>query len=176
METPIEMMYNAAKVDIPAEAEHLQRLTNKLQAALATLNVQSAEAGDPPVLTSMLHVGGDMHAVLGRAVTSMDNCAVAIQLTADDYVQTDEQARADYEAMSDHLKNLPMSTHQTTPLPAPEAPGYDVQAPPYAGPPGSTVHVDAAEDPILPSEDEADRGDGSEDQPDVPEIERDEWS
>ncbi|GAA1504577.1 hypothetical protein [Nocardioides humi] len=173
METPIEMMYRAAKKDIPAEADHLTRLTNKLQASLATLNVEAAHAGDPAVLTSMLHVGGDMHAVLGRAVTTMDNCSVAIKITADDYVATDAQAKADFDAMSDELKNTPMPTpHETTELPNPEAPGYDVEVPPPYGPPGTTHHVDAEEDPTPPSEDQSDRGDGGENQPDVPDVDR----
>lgn len=175
MQSPIELMYQAAKVDIPAEAAHVARIANRLQEALSTLNVESAHAGDPALLTSMLHVGGDMLAVLGKAVTTMDNCAVAVKLTADDYVATDDQAAADYENMNDRLKNQQMPPkHETTPLPNPEAPGYDVESPqPFPGPP--TTHIDPEEDPTLPSEDAGERGDGSENQPGIPDVDRD-WN
>lgn len=173
MDTPIEIMYKAAKVEIPAEADHVTRIANKLQASLTILNQEASRAGDPAAMVSMLHVGGDMHVVLSGAATTMDNCALALKATADDYVATDDQARADYNAMSDSLKNGEIPTHDPAPLDNPEAPGYEVNVPPYAGPPGTTHHVDPAEDPTPPSEDQEDRGDGSEDQPGVPDVDRD---
>lgn len=173
METPIAMMYRAAKTDIPAEAAHVARIANHLQSCLSVMDVQSAHAGEPAVLTSMLHVGGDMLSVLGRAVTSMDNCSVALILTANDYVATDDQARADYDALSSTLRDAPTETHPTASLPNPEAPGADVPLPSGPYPPGQTGHVDPNEAPVDPEQEREDRGDGGDDQPGIPEIDRD---
>lgn len=173
MQTPIERMYHAAKVDIPAEAAHLMRIANHLQSCISIMDAQSARAGEPAVLTSMLHVGGDMHSVLSRAVTTMDNCSVALLITADDFVKTDDRAAADYAAMSTHLQNAPTPTHTPDELPAnPEDDGYDVDTgfPPY---PGEDNHVDPNPDPTDPDDESSGRGDGSEDQPAIPETERD---
>lgn len=174
METPIELMYKAAKTDIPAEGSHVARIANHLQQCLSVMDVQSARAGEPQVLSSMLHVGGDMHAVLRRAVTSMDNCSVAVLVTAQDYVATDAQARADYDNMNSRLKNAPTPSHPTTPLPNPEAPGATVNAPSPVYPPGHTVTIEPNEDPVDPEREREERGDGGGNQPGIPEIDR-EW-
>ena len=173
MDTPIELMYKAAKQSIPAEAAHVASIANKLQGSLSVLDRQSSLAGDPALLVSMSHVGGDMHAVLGRAVKSMDNCSQALLITANDFVQTDDQARADYEAMDKNLKNAPTPSHPTTELPPPEKPGHEVENTTPIGPPGTTTTVDPTEDPGSSAQDQEDRGDGSDDEPGIPEVDRD---
>jgi hypothetical protein len=174
METPIELMYKAAKDSIPAEALHVSSIANKLLASLSVIDRETAHAGEPALLVSMLHVGGDMHAVLQSAVKSMDNCSQALLVTANDYVATDAQARADYDNMNQGLRDREVPTHPTDERHGdPETPGFEVETPPYVGPPGQTQHVDPTEDPTTPDEDEADRGEGGEDVPDVPEVERD---
>lgn len=174
METPIELMYKAAKVSIPAEAAHVASIANKLQACLSVLDRQSSRAGDPALLVSMLHVGGDMHAVLGQAVKTMDNCSQALLLTAKDYVDTDDQAQEDYNNMGDALKTKSTPSHPTNELPNPEKPGHEVENTAPIGPPGTTTHIDPTEDPGSSAQDQEDRGDGSEDLPAIPEIDR-EW-
>lgn len=177
METPIELMYKAAKTEIPAEASHVARIANHLEKCLSVMDLQSARAGEPKVLTSMLHVGGDMHAVLRRAVTAMDNCSVAVLVTADDYVATDAQARAHYEKMSSRLKNATApSHHPTTALPHPEAPGATIKVPnpPILPPTDNTVTIEPTEDPVDPQREREERGDGGGNQPGIPGIDR-EW-
>jgi hypothetical protein len=174
VETPIELMYKAAKQSIPAEAAHVASIANKLQGSLSVLDRQSSLAGDPALLVSMAHVGGDMHAVLSTAVKSMDNCSQALLITANDFVQTDDQARADYNAMDQNLRNAPTPSHSTNELTPPELPGHEVDNTTPIGPPGTTTHVDPTKDPESSTEDQDDRGDGGDNQPGIPEVDR-EW-
>jgi len=181
MQSPLERMYHAAKVDIPAEAAYLQRITNNLRGYLSDFDVASAEAGEPAVMTSMLHVGGDMLAVLRRAVTSLDNAADAVLITANDYRDTDDRARQDYQDLDQSLKSSPVPDHPTQSLPEPEKPGAELPAPPPGGPyppgpiPTEPPRMDPNEDPPDPEDQREERGDGSENQPEVPEIDRPEW-
>ena len=78
METPIKAMYQAAKVNIPAQGDRVTTVANTLAAELSTLDRQASHAGDPAALVSLLHVGGDMHSVLKVAVDSLDNMAAAL--------------------------------------------------------------------------------------------------
>lgn len=117
-------MYHAGKKDIPAEGRHAERISNHLYDILSSLDLQSAMAGDPALMTSMLRVGGDVYDVVRGAVKAIDHCASAVIKTADDFRTHDQQAARDYQALSDDLKHTRIPTHQQSPeLADPEAPG-----------------------------------------------------
>lgn len=104
----IEFMLAAAKVNIPNTADRLYDLTKTLHGHLTTLNQQSALAGDPAFLRTMLTVGGDVYEVLRPGVTSLNNAAGAVLKTAMDFKNTDEDAARDFERMNaaEGLTNL----------------------------------------------------------------------
>lgn len=171
--SPMELLYQAAKKDIPAEAVHLSGITNRLQTFLDVMDVATAKAGEPAAMVSMLHVAGDVHAVLRRAVKTMDNCSAALLATANDYAQTDAQARADYDKLGPKLRNSPLPKHPTTPMPKPEKPGYTVDVPPFLYPPGhgpGKVRIDPNPTPVDPDDEQKQRGDGGDDDPHIPEV------
>ena len=105
MMTSMEAMYRAGRQEIPHEAEQIQKISRDLYDVIDIVNVESAHAGDPKILVDMLTIGGDLYDVLRAAVvTSLNNCATAVILTADDYRETDDQAASDYKNMDDSLK------------------------------------------------------------------------
>ncbi|WP_141012475.1 hypothetical protein [Nocardioides sambongensis] len=173
MDTPIEAIYRAAKEEIPAEGDYLTRIAGSLQSAITTLDRQTAHAGEPALMTSMLRVGGDIYDVLHLAVRSLDNASLALIMTADDFVNTDDEARADYEKLSGDLKDAELPHHSTEELGDPEAPGYDVEHP-MPMPPGST-HVDPSVDPVTPDQDSEARDAGEDPQPELPEAPGRDW-
>lgn len=178
MDNPIQAMYQAAKVEIPAEGDLVNRIAGHLKTALDTLDRQTAHAGEPALMTSMLHVGGDVHDVLHSAVRSLDNAAQALVLTANDLVNTDDQARQDFDGLDGRLRDAEMPSHSPEAVDSPEAPGYDAEQPmPYPGPPGGTVHVDPTEAPDHPDEDREEREDNlaDQDQPELPDAPGREW-
>jgi len=148
--TNIERMYNAGKNDIPHAASRLSDISGRLYEHLQVFNTQSALAGDPPLMTSMLRVGGDLYDVLRGGVESLNNCADAVIRTADDFVQTDEDARDDYRTMDQKLKDAPLPEDETVPpvLVDPEAPGATTPGP---GDGGDTT--ESTPEPETPEED-----------------------
>lgn len=100
----MEAMYRAGREEIPAEAEHIRKISRELYDVIDIVNVESAHAGDPKILVDMLTIGGDLYDVLRSAVTSLNNCATAVIATADDFRRTDDDAARDYAAMDDSLK------------------------------------------------------------------------
>jgi hypothetical protein len=161
IDTNIERMYYAGKHDIPNAADELSTIASRLYHHLVTFNKQSALAGDPAIMTSMLQVGGDLYDVLRGGVTSLNNCAGALIKTADDFVRTDEDARDDYRQMDGKLKNAPLPTEATTTpeLTDPEAPGAVAPAPPIYG---GNETIESTPDPEAPSVD-AERRESQED-------------
>jgi hypothetical protein len=124
IETHLGILYRAGKIDVPAEAAKLGPPASSMYDCVDALNVQSALMGDPPILRDLLAVGGEMYDVLGRAVTSLNNCASALVRTADYFASTDDQAARDYAALDGQLKNEVPATYYPPPqLPHPEAPG-----------------------------------------------------
>lgn len=173
MDTPIEAIYKAAKEEIPAEGDYLTRIAGHLHSAITTLDRQTAHAGEPALMTSMLRVGGDIYDVLHLAVRSLDNASVALIMTADDFVNTDDQAREDYENLSQDLKDAEMPHHSTDELGNPEDEGYDVENP-MPMPPGTT-HVDPSEDPDTPDQDREQRDAQEDSQPELPDAPGRDW-
>lgn len=145
MQTNLERMYLAGRRELPKAAEELRGVVNHLSESLATIDTQSAKAGDPPVLRSMLLVNGDVHDVLRQAIGTLYDAATAIILTADDFVATDEDARQDLARLAQEVRDMPDPTAPTPPPAAgnPEAPG----APGTASTP----------DPVDPKEDRSSR-------------------
>ena len=152
IDTNIERMYVAGKKDMPQAAETLSGISIRLYEHIQVFNKQSALAGDPAIMTSMLQVGGDLYDVLRGGVVSLNNCGHALIRTADDFVRTDEDARDEYRTMDASVKNLPLPTDAIVPLENkdPEAPGATTEAPPIYG--GNQTTPSTA-DPDAPSVD-----------------------
>ncbi len=125
METDLERMYRAGKDYIPKSAERLRSTSTKFHELLQVFDTQSALAGDPTVLRNMLMVGGDTYDVLRGGVDNLYNCAEAVVKTADDFRETDAQARDDFARMDARVKELPTPTEKPAPpsIGDPEKPG-----------------------------------------------------
>lgn len=147
MKTDLERMYLAARKEMPAAAEDLSTVVTNLLDSIETLNTQSAKAGDPQVLRSMLRVGGDVHDTLRKAVSTLHDAATALELTADDFVATDEQARTDLNQIDQRVLDLP----------EPDSTEHD--PPPSAGTPEAegAPGTPSTGDPVDPQEDRSDR-------------------
>lgn len=170
MQTPLQAMYEAAVKKIPAHGDRVTGVANTLAGAINILNVQAAYAGDPPCMTSLLHVAGDVDNVLRVAVTSLDSCSAALIATAKHYRDTDEQAAADFAGISDSIKNAPLPHHTTTSVGDPEKPGFEATSNLPPGFPGSgqTVHVDPSPDPTSAEQEQQHRDDHEPTAPSAP--------
>ena len=126
LETDLERMYRAGKEYIPKSAERLRKTSTTFHDLLEVFDKQSALAGDPTVLRNMLRVGGDTYDVLRRGVGNLYHCAEAVVKTADDFRETDAQARDDFARMDSRLQG-PADRPREKPAPPsigdPEKPG-----------------------------------------------------
>lgn len=107
LETPIERMYRAGKEYIPDQAQRLAIMDGHLRSGMSAVNTFSAQLGDPAVMTQMLGVCDMVHAALRRGVISLNDCALAMIATADDFVASDTQALTDFSALSEDLVDGP---------------------------------------------------------------------
>lgn len=172
MQTPIQDMYTAAKQTIPAHGERVGGIASTLAGTINALNTQTAYAGDPAALVSMLHVAAEIDGVLRKAVTSLDNISAALIATANDYVATDGNAREDFDAMNQDLVDLtPPPSPRPPSIGTPQDPGYEYtpNLPPFM-PPGSQgpIHVDPSIDPESPDTEQENRADDEPSAPTVP--------
>lgn len=161
----LEYMYAAGKKHIPDTADRLAAVAAHLHQHLQVFDQQAALAGDPAVMRTMLRVGGEVYDVLRGGVTSLNNCALAVIATAEDFVRTDEDARDDYRRMDatldgQSLKDLPTPgpAEPPPPLENPEAPGADLPdgTPWHPGLPGD---VPTTPEPQSPEADRRERED-----------------
>lgn len=158
---PIVKLYTAARQGMPDQAEDLALIGGRLETIVSTLDNQTAQAGDPPALRDMLVVAGLIHDGVRRGIATINHAAVALELTADDYVNTDAQARRDFDAWGGALKDMDVPE---TPVPgnigSPEDPGFVVGANNDVG--GIPRYIPPSDyDPTPPSEDKADRDEGA---------------
>lgn len=125
VETNLERMYRAGKIEIPEFADFVSRASSDFYASLQVFDQQAALAGDPGFLRSMLEIGGVTYTSFRHAVTTLNNCATAVLLSADHYVQTDDGARADLAAMDSSLRDLdaPGAAEVPPEVVSPETPG-----------------------------------------------------
>lgn len=125
VETNLERMYRAGKIEIPEFADFVSRASSDFYAALQVFDQQAALAGDPAFLRSMLEIGGVTYTSFRNAVGTLNNCATAVLLSADHYVQTDDGAQADLAAMDAGLRDLAVPGAAPVPpeVTAPETPG-----------------------------------------------------
>ncbi len=124
-ETNLERMYRAGKVGIPDHADLVSRVSADFHAALEVFDQQAALAGDPSFLRTMLEIGGTTYGSFRSAVTTLNNCATAVLLSADHYVQTDDGAATDLDEMDPTLAALgaPVAARVPPELADPGAPG-----------------------------------------------------
>lgn len=155
---PIVKIYTAARQGIPDQAEDLALIAGRLASIVNTLDVQSAKAGDPPALRDALTIAGQVHDGIRRGITTLNHAAVALELTGDDYVATDTQARDEFSKWNGALKGLDVSR---TPVPgdigSPEAPGAVVGGTIGPGLYYPNYVAPSDYDPTAPSEDKGDR-------------------
>lgn len=156
MYVPIVAMYTAARQGLPDRAEHLSAVSADLTAVINAFNSETTQAGDPPALVDMLMVAGQIHDGIRRGVQSLNNAAVALEETADDYVKTDGQARDEYNAWTSVLKNMDVPQTQVPPdIGNPEDPGYVIGA---GDPRGIPRYLPPSDyDPDTPTDDKSDR-------------------
>lgn len=125
----IEFMFVAAKKHIPDKADHLAEVAQRLYHHLQDLNVHAARAGDPAALTNLLKVGGATYDALRIGVTSLNNAAATLNATAQDFLNTDQDARDDFAKIDVNLNGVPLAdapVGSATPPPElddPSAPG-----------------------------------------------------
>jgi len=164
----LEFMFVAAKKHIPDKADHLAEVAQRLYHHLQELNVQSARAGDPAVLTNLLKVGGATYDALRIGVVSLNNAAAALNATAKDFVNTDQDARDDLAKIDVTLNGVSVADAPvpSTPAPpelddpsAPGAPRPDDE--PMTGHP-SQGGTPSTPDPVTPAEDAQARDDQQE--------------
>lgn len=155
---PIVKIYTAARQGIPDQAEDLALIAGRLQSIVNSLDVQTAKAGDPPALRDALVVAAQVHDGIRRGVATLNHAAVALELTGDDYVANDEQARDEFNRWSGALKNLDVS-RTTVPgdIGSPESPGAVVGGTIGPGLYYPNYVVPSDYDPTTPAEDKADR-------------------
>jgi hypothetical protein len=165
----LEFMFIAAKKYIPDKADRLADVAQKLYHVLQGLNEQAALAGDPAVLTNLLKVGGETYDALGVGVTSLNNAALAVNATAQDFVKNDDDARADLRKIDVTLDGVGLAD-APVPSSAPEPPVLDDPSTPGAPRPDdepsgghpSQGGTTTTPDPVAPGEDAEERGDQQE--------------
>lgn len=125
MYVPIVALYTAARQGLPDRAEHLASIANDLTAIIDGLDIETAKAGDPPALVDMLKIAGEIHDGIRRGVVSLNNAAVSLEETADDYVETDAEARREFNAWESALKSMGVpQTREPVDIGNPEDPGF----------------------------------------------------
>lgn len=122
----IEFMYQAGKELIPDKADALAALAKKASQHIQEFNVQTSLAGDPPMMTNLLKVGGDIYDALCVGVKSLNAAATAVIATADDFVKHDDDARRDFEKMDARLDGISL---KETPQPGPTEVPPDIGEP-----------------------------------------------
>lgn len=161
---PIVKIYTAARQGIPDQAEQLALIGGRLQSIVNTLDIQAAKAGDPPALRDALTIAGRVHDGIRRGVTTLNQAAVALELTGDDYVQHDNQARDEFNKWSGALKDVePTRTAVPGDIGSPESPGAVVGGTIGPGLYYPTYVNPSDYDPTSPAEDDADRDDTARD-------------
>ena len=157
----IEYMYAAAKEHIPDKADHLAEIAKRLHHHVQALDVQAANAGDPAVLRNLLEVAGVTYGELRIGVKSLNNAAAAVLATANDFVRTDEDARADFNRIDatldgKGLKDLPLPEAEPVPPELdhdPEDPGAGRPDDAPSGGHPTQGGAESTPDPVTPEED-----------------------
>lgn len=155
----LEYMYVAGKQIFPDTADEVAATAKNLFHHIEAFNEQSALAGDPSFMTSLLKVAGEAYDALRGGVVSLNNAGVAVVLTANDFKRNDEDAREDFKKIDARLdgQNIrdvtaPGPSPVPPKLPDPSAPGAPLPegTPWHPGLPGD---VPSTPDPDSPDED-----------------------
>ncbi|MCX6398515.1 MAG: hypothetical protein NTX33_01115 [Propionibacteriales bacterium] len=164
---PIVKIYTAARQGIPDQAEDLALIGGRLASIVDTLDVQAAKAGEPAALRDALTIAARVHDGIRRGITTLNHAAVALELTGDDYVATDTQARDEFDQWGGALKNVEV-TRTAVPgdIGSPEAPGAVTDVTIGFGLHYPTYVTPSDYDPTSPSEDKGDRDETASDDSD----------
>ncbi|ADD41667.1 hypothetical protein [Stackebrandtia nassauensis] len=159
--TPIERMYRAGKELIPGVATKVSGAAQSLQLACPAIDVQTALAGDPKGMRSILELCEELHDALGRLTVSLNNCASAVVTAADDFVATDERAARDVRSVDAELRSaVPTPAVEVSEIDDHSAPGATVETVPSDESPSKTheKHIDSTPAPEdLPTAEENQR-------------------
>ena len=159
----LEYMFVAAKKHIPDKADDLAEVAQRLYHGLQELDVQSALAGDPAMLTNLLKAGGETYNALRIGVQSLNNAALAVDATAKDFVRTDADAQADMKLIDVTLGGVgvdeaPVPTTAEPPeLDDPSTPGATRPDDEPSGGHPSQAGTPSTPDPVAPGEDAEER-------------------
>lgn len=155
----LEYMYVAGKKIFPDTADEVAAIAKNLHHHLEVFNEQSALAGDPSFMTSLLKVGGEAYDALRGGVVSLNSAGAAMVLTANDFKENDEDAQRDFNKIDVKLDGQDIR-EVTAPAPAPAPPRLpDPAAPGAPLPEGTPWHpglpgsVESTPDPESPDED-----------------------
>jgi hypothetical protein len=109
----LRKMYQAGKVDLPQRANHMSDVAGGMSDAISSVNIRTAQMGDWAVLVDVLDLAVDCQNGMAKAVTSINNLALAVVAQADDFRDRDDYAQSVFDGFGDRLQGSP------DPLPAP---------------------------------------------------------
>ena len=103
----LRAMYDAGKVRLPQRADHLASVAGGMGGAIASMNIRSAQMGDHAVLRDAIDLAVDCQNGMSRAVTTINNLALAVVAQADDFRERDEFAQSVFNGFDDRLRGDP---------------------------------------------------------------------
>ncbi|GAB2981546.1 hypothetical protein [Nocardioides montaniterrae] len=114
IDTPIAALYKAGKIYVPQAAATLSAAASAIGGPVATLDLGAAAAGDPAVMRDALAVLSQVSAAASAGTRSLNDAALALVATADDFVRTDtsvaRQAHDLQRALGDPHSKLGLDT------------------------------------------------------------------
>lgn len=118
---PLKDMYRAGRFEIPHEAQRLSGVGGVLGDLIQELSEQSMLVGNPALFTTLIGVCSEVHDEMAAAVPSLNNAALAVVATAQDFERTDQDVESASELLKKRLTHgeVPIAP---TPTPVPEPP------------------------------------------------------
>ena len=153
----LEALLFAARVEFPDKAAQTSEVASLLSMQTQRLNVESALAGEPKILTDALQFCGDVYLGLRTLVDALNYCSTGLIAMVDTYRGSDEEAAAAFNLVDATLT-------QGDPALATVPP--DIGNPAETGDMGVVVATEEARDP----EEVLDELNSEIERPDFPEV------
>ncbi len=90
-------LYRAGRVRFPEYAARYAELVNRLVDVAPMVQGVSADAGSPAALRTLVELTEELYFAMREMTTSLRDTGPALVRIADDYLATDEAARAEFE-------------------------------------------------------------------------------
>jgi hypothetical protein len=103
IEVDAEAMFAAATRTIPDRADLIAGVAGRVYHHLHELDRQTALAGDPEALVTLLRIGGKSYRGLRAGVSRLNNAAEAVYGTAKDLRESDQEVAGVFEAAAGHV-------------------------------------------------------------------------